>query len=180
MNGREIARMDSITPLFTEEQIAERVSALAAEISADYAGCEKLHIICVLKGSTLFTSDLLRRITVPTELHFVRICSYAGTQSTGVLRIQYSDVPDLRDQHALIVEDIIDTGRTLHLLTVLYKEKAPASLRVCTLLDKPSRRVVQLTPEYIGFTIPDRFVIGYGMDYDEAYRGLPYIGELHS
>ena len=164
--------------LITEEGIRERTQELGARISEDYAG-KDLMLICVLKGGFMFLSDLLRAISVPLSVDFMATSSYgAETESSGVVRILKDlDVP-IEGRNILIVEDIIDTGHTLDYLLRILGERQPASLRICTLLNKPDRRETDIKIDYLGFNIPNEFVVGYGLDFDELYRNLPYIGVL--
>ena len=167
---------ESIRELLTEEAVDARISEVAAQISRDYAGKE-LHLICILKGGVFFTCELAKRITVPVSLDFMSVSSYSGTESSGVVRIIKDLDEPLAGREVLIVEDIIDTGRTLAYLIEILKQRGPAGIRLCTLLDKPERRVKkQVTVDYTCFTIPDEFVVGYGLDYDQRYRNLPFIG----
>lgn len=165
--------------LISEQALEARIAELGAQISRDYAG-HKLFIVAVLKGAYIFLADLCRHITIPHEVHFMAISSYPGrsTASSGVVRIlkDLSASPEGRD--VLVVEDIVDSGRTLDYITRNLKTRNPASLKVCSLLDKPERRIVDVTVDYVGFDIPDEFVIGYGLDYNEIYRNLPFIGVL--
>lgn len=162
--------------LLGADRIDRRVTALAEEISADYTG-KTIHVICLLKGSLIFTADLVRRIDGQVVLHVMRASSYAGTKSSGSVQILYDVDSDISGEHVLVLEDIVDTGRTLKLTLEMLQSRHPASLKVCTLLDKPSRRVIEdLTIQYKGFTIEDHFVVGYGLDLDERYRELPFIG----
>lgn len=158
--------------LLTAKQIEERIKELAREISADYQGKKPL-LIGVLKGAVIFLSDLIRYIEVPVEIDFMAVSSYgADTDSSGVVRIQKDLEKSIQGRDVLIVEDIVDTGLTLNYLRENLNSRGPLSLKVVTLLDKPERRKVPFDPDYCGFTIPDRFVIGYGLDYDESYRHL--------
>jgi hypoxanthine phosphoribosyltransferase len=155
-----------------------RVRDLAAAISSDYAG-KRLLLVCVLKGAVFFLSDLMRHIDVPVEVDFMAVASYgSATDSSGVVRILKDLDTPLEGRHVLIVEDIVDSGLTLQYLLRNLGSRDPASLEVCALLTKPSRRKVDLPVRYVGFEIPDRFVVGYGLDYDERYRNLPYIAAL--
>lgn len=163
--------------LFTDEQIAGLVDQVAADISRDYAGRSPL-LICILRGAVVFCADLARRVRLPVGLDFMAISSYAGTKSTGTVRILMDLDTDIEGRDILIVEDIIDTGLTLSYLVDNLKSRKPASLKVAVLLDKPDRRKAAIEPDYIGARIPDEFVVGYGLDYDERYRNLPYIGVL--
>ena len=167
--------------LISEKELDGIVTRLAAEIDRDYRDSDRrLVLLCILKGSIVFMGDLMKKITVPVEIDCMRVSSYgAGTSSSGNVNI-IMDVmrSDLHDCDLLIVEDIIDSGRTLAYLTKYLANKGAGSVKTCTLLDKPSRRVVEFTPDYIGTEIPDEFVVGYGLDYDEKYRALPYVGVL--
>ncbi|MCS7185411.1 MAG: hypoxanthine phosphoribosyltransferase [Armatimonadetes bacterium] len=164
--------------LLTEEQIQRRIAELGAQISADYAGKE-LHLIGVLRGALMFMADLMRHLTVPCSCDFIAIASYGmDTKSSGVVRILKDLDDSIQGKHVLIVEDIVDTGLTLNYILNLIRSRNPASVRVCALLDKPERRIVPVEIHYLGFTIPNRFVVGYGLDYAQKYRNLPYIGVL--
>ncbi len=165
--------------LVGREHLQARVAELAAEISRDYAGADDLLLVCVLKGAVMFLSDLSRRLTVPHAIDFMAVSSYgASTESSGIVRIVMDLETNILDWHVLIVEDIIDSGRTLDYITRNLSTRGPASLRVCTLLDKKVRRMVPIPVDYVGFEIPDEFVIGYGLDFAELYRNLPFIGVL--
>ncbi len=169
---------ETIKELFSEEAIDARIRELGAQISRDYAG-KKLHLICVLKGSSFFTCELAKRITVPVYLDFMSVSSYGSeTTSSGVVKIVKDLDSPLKGKDVIVVEDIVDTGHTLSYLMGMLKGREPASLRLCTLLDKPERRVAEVFVDYIGFTIPDKFIVGYGLDYDQKYRNLPYIGTV--
>ena len=164
--------------LLTEEQIAAKVKELGAQISRDYAG-KNLMMVSVLKGSVVFMADLMRAITVPCQIDFMCVSSYGtGTNSSGVVKIIKDLDINLHGLDLLIVEDILDSGKTLHYITKMLSDRGTASIRIATLLDKPERRAAPLTPDYCGFTVPDEFVVGYGLDYDEKFRNLPYIGVL--
>ena len=164
--------------LITEEQLAAKVAEMGAQISKDYQG-RKLIILGVLKGSVVFMSDLIRSITVPVEMDFMAVSSYgAGVKTSGVVKILKDLDRLIAGYDVLVVEDILDSGMTLSYLTELLRERDPASIRIATLLDKPDRRKVDIKPDYVGFTIPDEFVVGYGLDYAELYRILPYVGIL--
>ena len=164
--------------LISSEQLEARVAELAARISADYHGMDPL-LICVLKGGYVFLADLTRQLTIRHAIDFMAISSYGNaTVSSGVVAILKDLERDITGRHILIVEDIIDTGHTLAYLLENLRLRAPASVRICTLLSKPSRREVDLDIDYVGFEIPNEFVIGYGLDYAEHYRGLPFIGVL--
>lgn len=167
--------------LISEEELDSTVSRLAEQISRDYSSSDKkLVLLCILKGSIVFMGDLMKKLTVPVEIDCMRVSSYGvGTQSSGNVNIVLDLVrPDLDSCDILIVEDIIDSGRTLAYLVGYLTHKGAKSVRTCTLLDKPSRRVIDFTPDYRGFEIPDEFVVGYGLDYAERYRALPYVGIL--
>lgn len=164
--------------LITEEQIKARTRELGRQISKDYEG-QDLLLVCVLKGAVTFLADLMRQITIPHAIDFMAISSYgAGTESSGIVRILKDLDTNIEGRNVLIVEDIIDTGRTLHYITENLKTRRPKSLRICTLLTKPSRREIEIPLDYVGFEIPNKFVIGYGLDFAEIYRSLPYIGVL--
>jgi len=168
---------DRIRVLLTEEEVDRRINEMAAEISEEYEG-RQIHLICILKGGVFFTCELAKRLTVPVSLDFMSVSSYgAGTEASGVVRILKDLDEPLAGKDVLIVEDIIDSGRTLAYLIEVLKQRGPKSIRLCTLLDKPERRVKkQVKVDYTCFTIPDEFVVGYGLDYDQKYRNLPYIG----
>ena len=159
-----------------EEQINERIAEIAKQISSDYAG-RSVHLICVLKGSVFFMCELAKRITVPVSMDFMSVSSYGSdTKSSGVVRIVKDLDEPLDGKDVLIIEDIIDSGRTLSYLIEILGKRNPRSLRLCTLLDKPERRVTDVAVDYTCFNIPDEFVVGYGLDYAQKYRNLPYIG----
>lgn len=165
-----------IDVLLPEETVNQRIKELGEQISRDYAG-KSVHLICILKGSVYFTCELAKRITVPVTMDFMQCSSYgAATKSSGVVKLAKDLDEPITDRHTIIVEDIIDSGRTLSHLVGLLGQRGPASLKLCTLLDKPSRRVVDVDVQYVGFQIEDKFVVGYGLDYDQQYRNLPYIG----
>ena len=167
---------EKITVLITEEEIDRRVRELAAQISKDYEG-RKIRMVGILKGASFFMCELAKRITVPVSIDFMQVSSYGGaTESTGTVRIRKDLDESIEGLYVIIVEDIVDSGRTLAFLGDFLKSKGAKSIRYCTLLDKPERRVVDLKADYAGFEIPDQFVVGYGMDYDQEYRNLPYIG----
>lgn len=164
--------------LLSAEQIRARVRELAAEISRDHAEHE-LHLVAVLRGAAIFAADLIRELTIPATLDYIAISSYGSdSKSSGVVRIVKDLEDSVESRHVLVVEDIIDTGLTLNYLSGLLRDRKVAGLDVCALLDKPSARKVDCSARYIGFTVPDAFVIGYGLDYRQLYRGLPYIGTL--
>lgn len=165
-----------IEVLLPEDVVNKRIKELGEQISRDYAG-KSVHLICILKGSVYFTCELAKRITVPVTMDFMQCSSYgAATKSSGVVKLAKDLDEAITDRHTIIVEDIIDSGRTLSHLVGLLGQRGPASLSLCTLLDKPSRRVVDVDVQYVGFQIEDKFVVGYGLDYDQQYRNLPYIG----
>ena len=170
---------EKIRVLIDEAQVDLRIREIGEQISMDYAG-KKVHLICVLKGGVFFLCELAKRITVPVTLDFMSVSSYgSGTVSSGVVKIIKDLDEPLENKDVLIVEDIIDSGRTLAYLIEVLKQRNPASIRLCTLLDKPERRVKkQVKVDYTCFTIPDEFVVGYGLDYDQRYRNLPYIGVI--
>jgi len=165
--------------LITEEELHAKVEELGQAISRDYAGKDVL-LIAVLKGATIFLSDLMRQISIPHAIDFMAISSYEGrsTESTGVVRIIMDLETNIKDRDVLIVEDIIDSGYTLQYIVENLETRRPASIRICCLLDKPDRREVDIPVDYLGFSIPNHFVVGYGLDYDSIYRNLPYIGVL--
>ena len=169
--------MDRVEILLTEEEVNAKISELGAAISRDYEGKE-VHLICVLKGGAPFMCELAKRITVPVSFDFMSVSSYgSGTSSSGVVKIVKDLDEPIEGKDVIVVEDIIDSGRTLSHLMKIFQERKPAGIRLCTLLDKPDRRVVEdVNVDYLGFSIPDEFVVGYGLDYDQRYRNLPYIG----
>ncbi|MBQ4601515.1 MAG: hypoxanthine phosphoribosyltransferase [Clostridia bacterium] len=167
--------------LVSEEEIESIVKRISAEIDRDYKDTgKKFLLLCILKGSVVFMGELMKHITIPVEIDFMKVSSYgAGTQTTGRINIMLDlHRSDFSDTDILIIEDIIDSGRTLSYLVDYLKLKGAHSVKTCTLLDKPDRREVDFTPDYCGRTIPDEFVVGYGLDYDEQYRALPYVGIL--
>ena len=154
----------------------ERIQAIGEQISRDYEG-RQVHLVCVLKGGAFFMCELAKRITVPVSLDFMSVSSYGSdTKSSGVIRIVKDLDESIKDKDVIVVEDIVDSGRTLSYLLKMLQSRGPRSLALCTLLDKPERRVVDVNVNYTGFQIPDEFVVGYGLDYDQRYRNLPYIG----
>ena len=168
---------ERIRVLIPEVDIEKRITELGEQISRDYEG-KSVHLICILKGGVMFTCELAKRISVPVSFDFMSVSSYgAGTSSSGVVKIVKDLDEPLEGKDVLIVEDIIDSGRTLSYLLEILQKRCPASIHLCTLLDKPERRVKkQVKVDYSGFCIPDEFVVGYGLDYDQKYRNLPYIG----
>lgn len=170
---------DIATILIDEATIAQRIGELAEQIEADYAANDDLLLICVLKGGFMFLADLTRAMTRPHSLDFMGISSYgSGTRSSGAVQIIMDLKAPIEDRHVLIIEDIIDSGRTLQYMRRNLETRSPASIRICTLLNKPARREIEVPVEYVGFDIPDEFVVGYGLDFDELYRNLPYIAVL--
>ena len=169
---------EHISVLKSEEEVDVRIKEMGEQISRDYAG-KQIHLICVLKGGSFFMCELAKRITVPVSLDFMSVSSYGSdTKSSGVVKIVKDLDESIQGKDVLVVEDIIDSGRTLSYLMEMLRDRKPASLKLCTLLDKPSRRVVEVDVDYTGFQIPDEFVVGYGLDYDQRYRNLPYIGMI--
>ncbi len=167
---------EKIRVMLDEQQVDRRIQEIGEEISRDYEG-RSVHLVCVLKGGTFFMCELAKRITIPVSIDFMSVSSYGNeTESSGVVKIVKDLDEPLKDKHVIVVEDIIDSGRTLSYLLNILKERGPASLSLCTLLDKPERRVVDVAVDYTGFEIPDEFVVGYGLDYAQKYRNLPYIG----
>lgn len=164
--------------LFDEHTLANTVERLGTQISRDYQGQELL-VICILKGASVFMADLIRKIDLPIQIDFMAVSSYGhSTQSSGVVKINKDLDTDIENRHILIVEDIIDSGLTLKYLSENLQSRRPKSLKICTLLDKPERRKTHLSIDYTGFEIPDVFIVGYGIDYAEHYRNLPYIGVI--
>ena len=164
--------------LITEEEIQAKVKEVAAQISKDYAG-KDLVAICILRGCCIFFSDLMRNVTIPVDMEFMATSSYGnGAQSTGNVSILYDLQTDIKGKSVLIVEDIIDSGLTLDYIKGYLQGRHPKSLRICAILDKPSRRKVQIRADYVGFEVEDKFIVGYGLDFDQHYRNLPYISWL--
>ena len=167
---------ERIEVLLTEEEVDKRIKEIGEQISKDYEG-KNVHLICVLKGGVFFMCELAKRITVPVSMDFMAISSYgADTKSSGIIRIVKDLDESIAGKDVVVVEDIVDSGRTLSYLLAMLQERKPNSMRLCTLLDKPDRRVIDVNVHYTGFQIPDEFVVGYGLDYDQMYRNLPYIG----
>lgn len=167
---------ERVRVLLSEEAVDAKIKAIGEQISKDYAG-KQVHLVCVLRGGSFFMCELAKRITVPVSLDFMSVSSYGGdTKSSGTVKIVKDLDDSLEGKDVLVIEDIVDSGRTLSYLLEMLKNRKPASLRLCTLLDKPDRRVVDVKVDYTGFEIPDEFVVGYGLDYDQKYRNLPYIG----
>ena len=167
----------SENPVLSEEAIRQRVAELGAQISAG-SPAEGLVLVVVLKGALVFAADLMRHLGVSVEVEFIRARSYAGTESSGQVAVTTAPETPLAGRHVLVVEDILDTGRTTAAVLARLREENPASLSLCVLLDKPSRRCHAVTPDYVGFTIEDRFVVGYGLDFDQRYRDLPAVHEI--
>ena len=169
---------EKIKVLLPEAEVDKKIQELGEQISKDYEG-KNIHMICVLKGGVFFTCELAKRISVPVSLDFMSVSSYGSeTKSSGVVKIVKDLDEPIKGKNVLVVEDIVDSGRTLSYLMEMLKDRGPESLRLCTLLDKPERRVVDVHVDYTGFQIPDEFVVGYGLDYDQRYRNLPYIGVI--
>lgn len=167
---------EKIRVMISEEDVDKRIEELGKKISEDYAG-KQVHLICILKGSVFFTCELAKRISVPVSLDFMSVSSYGdGTTSSGIVKIAKDLDETLEGKDVIVIEDIIDSGRTLHYLLDVLQKRQPNSLKLCTLLDKPDRRVKEVKVDYVGFEIPDEFVVGYGLDYAQKYRNLPYIG----
>lgn len=169
---------ENIKVMISEEEVQKRIEELADQISKDYEG-KSVHLICILKGSVFFSCDLAKRITVPVTIDFMSVSSYGNELvSSGRVRIVKDLDESIQDKDVLIIEDIIDSGRTLAYLVELLSARSPRSLNICTLLDKPERRVTDVKVKYVGFEIPDEFVVGYGLDYQQNLRNLPYIGVI--
>ncbi len=168
-----------IVTLFSEEQIQARIKEIAAQINEEFAG-QTITFVCVLRGSLYFTADLTKHITVPCKVDFFDVSSYhGGVVSSGKVKILKDLEDDIQGENVIIVEDIVDTGRSLQAMQEVLSIRKPKTLKICSLLDKPSQRVIDgLVVDYIGFTIPKKFVVGYGLDYDQYLRNLPYIGEM--
>ena len=167
---------EKIKVMLSEQEVDAKICEIGKQISEDYAG-KQVHLVCVLKGGSFFMCELAKRITVPVSLDFMSVSSYGKeTKSRGVVKIVKDLDEPLVGKDVIVVEDIVDSGRTLSYLMEMLKDRNPESLRLCTLLDKPDRRVVDVHVDYTGFQIPDEFVVGYGLDYDQKYRNLPYIG----
>ena len=172
---------DNIRVMIPEEDVLKRIGEMADQINKDFAGADNVHLLCILKGSVFVTTELAKRITVPVTLDFMSVSSYeGGTESTGRVRIIKDLDESIEGKNVIIIEDIIDSGRTLRYLMDMLEGRKPACLKLCALLDKPSRRVVDVAVDYTGFEIPDEFVVGFGMDYDQKYRNLPFIGVVEN
>ena len=172
---------DKINVLIPEETVDAKIKEIGEQISKDYAGKE-VHLICILKGGVFFACELAKRITVPVSLDFMQVSSYGNaTESSGIVRIKKDLDDTMENKEVIIVEDIIDSGRTLSHLMKILNERKPSSICLCTLLDKPERREVDdVNVDYTGFQVPDEFVVGYGLDYDQMYRNLPYVGVVET
>lgn len=169
---------DNIEILFTEEEIRNRVKELGQEITKAYTG-KKLHLVCILRGAVIFLSDLIRHIELPITIDFMAVSSYGkGTKSTGIVKIIKDLDESIENKNVLIVEDIIDTGLTLEYLTKIFWARNPKDVKICVLLDKEARRITKINLDFVGFKVPDKFIIGYGLDYNGFYRNLPFLGIL--
>lgn len=167
---------EKIRVMYSEEEVNAKISELGKKISEDYAG-KQVHLVCVLKGGSFFMCELAKRISIPVSLDFMSVSSYGSdTKSSGVVKLVKDLDEPLEGKNVIVVEDIVDSGRTLSYLMELLSQRGPESLALCTLLDKPDRRVTDVKVNYTGFCIPDEFVVGYGLDYNQLYRNLPYIG----
>lgn len=167
---------ETVKVVISEEEVNKRVKEMGEQISKDYAG-KSVHLVCVLRGGVYFMTELSKRITVPCTIDFMSASSYgSGTESSGHIKINKDLDDPIEGKNVIVVEDIIDSGRTLSHLMDFLQSRNPESLALCTLLDKPDRRVVEVDVDYTGFTVPDLFIVGYGLDYDQKYRNLPYIG----
>ena len=173
----DYSKKHNISVYLTEEQLNERIAQMGAEITKKFAG-QSVYLVCILKGSIFFTTELAKRIELPMTIDFMSVSSYgAETRSSGVVNIKKDLENSIEGENVIVVEDIVDSGHTLSRLMSLFESRNPKSLTICTLLDKPERRVVDdLKVDYTGFVIPDKFVVGFGLDYDQRYRNLPYIG----
>lgn len=173
----DYSKQHEISVYLTEEQLNRRIAEIGAQITERFAG-ESVYLVCILKGSVFFTTELAKRIELPMTIDFMCVSSYgAQTRSSGVVNIKKDLEHSIEGENVIIVEDIVDSGNTLSRLTKLFESRNPKSLTICTLLDKPERRTVDdLQVDYTGFVIPDKFVVGFGLDYDQRYRNLPYIG----
>ncbi len=170
---------ETISVMISEEDVDKRIKEIGEQISKDYEGKE-VHLICVLRGGVFFLCELAKRISVPVTMDFMSVSSYGNdTKSSGVVKIVKDLDDSIRGKDVIVIEDVVDSGRTLSYLLEMLKDRNPASLKLCTLLDKPERRVCEVKVDYTGFEIPDEFVVGYGLDYAQKYRNLPYIGIVH-
>lgn len=167
-----------VSVLISEEEVSRRIKEMAAQINEMFAGKE-LHLVCVLRGGAFFMCELAKHLNMPVSLDFMSVSSYgSATKSSGVVKIVKDLDEPIKDRDVLVVEDIVDSGRTLSYLMDMLRDRGPKSLHLCTLLDKPERRVVDVNVDLTGFQIEDKFVVGYGLDYDQMYRNLPYIGVI--
>ena len=175
----DFTKKHNISVMITEEEIQKRVEEMGAEITKRFQG-ESVYLVCILKGSIFFTTELAKKIELPMEMDFMTVSSYgAATSSSGVINIKQDLSGSIEGKNVIVVEDIIDSGNTLSRLLQLFQSRNPKTLTLCTLLDKPDRRVVKdVNVDYVGFVIPDKFVVGYGLDWDQRYRNLPYIGTV--
>jgi len=173
---KEYIMAEKINVLISEETVDAKIKEIGEKISKEYEG-QEVHLLCILKGSVFFTCELAKRITVPVTMDFMSVSSYGdGTSSSGVVRIAKDLDETIEGKNVIVIEDIIDSGRTLSYLLEILQKRNPRSMKLCTLLDKPDRRVKDVKVDYVGFEIPDEFVVGYGLDYAQKYRNLPYIG----
>lgn len=171
---------DKIRVLLSEEEIDARIKELAEQITKEYEG-EEVYFVCTLRGAVFFACELAKRVSLDVKMDFLQVSSYGdGTESSGVINMKKDLEDSIEGKHVIVIEDIIDTGRTLSYLMKLLQERNPGSLKLCSLLDKPDRRVSDVNADYIGFVIPDLFVVGYGLDYAQKYRNLPYIGVVET
>jgi hypoxanthine phosphoribosyltransferase len=171
-------RKVKVHPLISKEEIEKKISQLAEKISSDYEN-KDLVLVCVLKGAWMFMADLVRKLTIPVKCDFLGVSSYgSGTESSGVVRILSDLTISVEGKDILIIEDIVDTGLTLKYLKDFLIQRKPKSVKICALLDKPARHKIEVNIDYLGFTIPNKFVVGYGIDYDERFRNLPYVGYI--
>ena len=169
-----------VTQMIKEEDVDSRIKELAAKIDEDYKG-EEIFIVCILRGATFFACELVKRIKAPVTIDFMQVSSYgAGTVSSGEVRIIKDIELSVRDKNVIIVEDIVDTGNTLSTLRDIFEHRKSKSVKICSLLDKPDRREVEVDIDYVGFSVPDKFIVGYGLDWDQKYRNLPYIGVVET
>lgn len=170
---------ETISVLISEQDVKARIQEIGDQISKEFEG-QDVHLLCILKGSVFFTCELAQRISVPVTMDFMSVSSYGdGTSSSGVVKLAKDLDETIEGKNVVLIEDIIDSGRTLSYLLDILKARKPANLKLCTLLDKPERRVKDVKVDYVGFTIPDEFVVGFGLDYAQRYRNLPYIGVVH-
>ena len=170
----------NLTELISEDEINQRIKELGKEITEKFSG-EKVYLVCILRGSLIFAAELAKRIELPMEIDFMQVSSYGSqTKTSGVININKDLEKDICDENVIIMEDIIDSGNTLSRLIELFKSRNPKTLTLCTLLDKPERRESFVNVDYVGFTVPDKFIVGYGLDYDQRFRNLPYIAFIEN